>query len=297
MEFLQSPRILAVVAVAAAALGLGAAGVLYRSLSRTTLNGAVTWAGLAFVAVGMVEAAAVLSDVGSAWWLPPLRFAAAVFSFCPLMSVLGARRPHHVLWQFIVFSLWGMLILPALEVGLLRPGRALEVHDLRGWFLWVLLAVQFINYPPFLRYGWAAMVVCGCQAVLLAEHLPLVRTLAPDWLRVAAIAASTAAWVICAVLVARSVRPETRGLQTVWFDFRDLYGTLWAMRIAQRINGAAELNDWSLRASLGGFYDSASGQRWEDSDESHGLSDALRTNLRNLFRRFFDEAWFANRAD
>lgn len=292
MEFLLAPQTLAITATAAAGLGLTACCLLLFSLKRTTLIFAIAWAAVAFVAVGAVEVVALLGDSTTAWHTP-LRFSTAVLTFCPLMSVLGARRPHDRFWQFIVLSLWGVLILPALEVGLLRPGRELEVHDLRGWFLWVLLGVQLVNYPPFLRFGWAWLAVSACQIILLSEYLPLVRTAAPDWLSIGSLLLAGATALAAAAMIATTKSSSRRqGLQRLWRDFRDLYGTLWAMRLAQRINGSASLCEWPIRVSLGGFYDASSGELLQKSPSE--VSPAFEKNLQNLFRRFVDKDWIEN---
>src|SRR6185436_4811717 len=84
-----------------------------RSLSQTTLVSAAWWAAAATVTIVAVEAAgAVFSwDAG---WLAPLRFCAAALSFCPFVAVLGAKRPQHLAWNFVVLSLWGVVSLSAL---------------------------------------------------------------------------------------------------------------------------------------------------------------------------------------
>ena len=107
-------------------------------------------------------------------WAEPLRFIAAVATFCPSISLLGAKRPQDGMWNFIVLTLWGMLALPAAEVFFLQRGQTLEVNDLRAWFLWGLIVTGTVNLLP--TRMWLYGLLYGCaQTVLLAEYLPVDR--------------------------------------------------------------------------------------------------------------------------
>lgn len=291
MEFLPIGQTLAVTAALSMAFSLAALVVIFRSLIRTTLAAPVAWAGLAIAVVGAIESATLWFDWHTDWRLPPLRFAAAVLMFCPVMSVLGARKPHDWLWQWIVLSLWGVLIMPAAEVAFIRPGRDLEVHDLRGWFLWVLLLIQLVNYPPIFRFGWAAWIATFCQGVLLADYLPMIQASPTSEWRIGAIVVLAVAAVGVASQIHRKRRPAGSDfqLQRAWCEFRDLYGALWAMRLAQRINAAAAICEWPIRAGLGGFSNAETGEPLEELPQE--FADPFRKNVRNLFRRFFAPDW------
>ena len=38
-----------------------------------------------------------------------------------------------------------------------------------------------------------------------------------------------------------------KGKFRAWLDFRDSFGALWALRVAERINAAARMYDWHMR--------------------------------------------------
>src|SRR6185295_15343995 len=102
-------------AAAAAVLGLLVLAILLKGsggLRGTTLVAPWAWSALATLTVAGSEVAAGLAgDLAS--WIVPLRFMAAMSAFCPIMAVLGAKRPQDRAWQFIVLSLWAVLCLPA----------------------------------------------------------------------------------------------------------------------------------------------------------------------------------------
>ena len=83
------------------------------------------------------------SDVG---WIAASRFLSAAALLLPVVSLLGAKRPQDRAWHLIVLSLWVVLSLPAAESYLLRSGGAIQIHDARGWFLWVLVLTGLVNY-------------------------------------------------------------------------------------------------------------------------------------------------------
>src|SRR6478752_3809682 len=120
---------IAVVAIIGLAVMLGAR----RAIGQTTLTGAWWWSVAALVAWAGTELADVLAVV-SAGNLEPLRLAAISLSFCPVVAVLGAKRPQHAAWNFVVLSLWAIVTLPAAENFFLHPGQKLTLGDARAWF-------------------------------------------------------------------------------------------------------------------------------------------------------------------
>ena len=102
-------------------------------------------------------------------WLQSLEMAAAMTTVCPAMAMLGAKRPQHVAWQWIVLSLWVVLSLPAAEWLLFAAPPT--IHAARRWFLLVLLVPGVVNYLPT-RHWPAALLFAAGQMVLLAAYLP-----------------------------------------------------------------------------------------------------------------------------
>jgi hypothetical protein len=124
----------AVMAALAGAAALCALLAARQTLTATTLTSAWGWALAAVVAWSGVEFVAGAGLLSDASWLDPLRLAAIGLSFCPAISLIGAKRPQHAAWNFIVVSLWGIVLLPAAETFFLQRGQALEMGDARGWF-------------------------------------------------------------------------------------------------------------------------------------------------------------------
>ena len=58
------------------------------------------------------------------------RVVVAALSVCPTMSLLGAKRPQHGVWQFIVGALAAVLALPTASAVLIRPGGLPDLHIL-----------------------------------------------------------------------------------------------------------------------------------------------------------------------
>src|SRR5262245_65739024 len=75
------------------ALGSGLAALIARRrpIAETTLVSTWWWALAAIIGWGSVELLAACGLLTEAAWLQPLRFAAAALSFCPAVSLIGAK--------------------------------------------------------------------------------------------------------------------------------------------------------------------------------------------------------------
>lgn len=211
-----------------------------RSLRGTTLTAARWWA------IGSVLS---LLTVEILLWknVPPggrqltLRYVAAITTFCPMMAVLGAKRPQHNAWQMIVLSLWFILVLPAAEAYFVRRGAAVQIHDMRGWFLWVLIAIGCLNYLGT-RHGLAMALAAAGQVVLLGEHLPVWRRSADAQ----QVAIALGLMLVATLLVVLRSPPSPAGgrIDQAWTAFRDRFGTFWSLRVAERFNAQAKTQGW-----------------------------------------------------
>ncbi|MES1213155.1 MAG: hypothetical protein ABUL64_01075, partial [Singulisphaera sp.] len=95
------------------AMILASLAVARRYVRGTTLVAPWCWAIVAVALVAAVDGAALLSGSGmTPAWLSAARYLAAIATFCPLMAVLGAKRPQDRAWQLIVLALWFVLALP-----------------------------------------------------------------------------------------------------------------------------------------------------------------------------------------
>jgi hypothetical protein len=279
-------------AAAALAVGVGVLLARRRAICATTLASAWHWTLAALAAWAGIEIAAGLASVQpAASWLPALRLAAVALSFCPVVSLIGAKRPQHAAWNFVVVSLWGIVSLPAAEALLLQRGPQLEMGAARGWFLWVLIALAPINFVPT-RFWLAALLAAAGQVVAMSPHLALIR-------RPLVAQSSSAGLLLCIVgLVAawHASRRQAAALvayDRLWLDFRDTFGLFWALRVQERVNAAARQFGWEFELAWAGFVRRADGQRLEAIDPA--IERTLRTTLRGLLRRFVSGDWIAER--
>ncbi|NDC54109.1 MAG: hypothetical protein EBZ74_07385, partial [Planctomycetia bacterium] len=80
---------------------------------------------LALAADGAGQAAGLLATPAAA---ARARLVVAALAVCPAMSLLGAKRPQHGVWQLIVAALAVVVALPAASAWLVRPGSLPDVH-------------------------------------------------------------------------------------------------------------------------------------------------------------------------
>ena len=142
-----------------------------KAVAQTTLWAAWCWALASWGAVAAASLAGLLAGgrIETGDWRQSFAMAAAMTTVCPAMALAGAKRPQHVAWQWIVFSLWVVLSLPAIEWQLFAAMPS--VHPARRWFLLVLIVPGIVNYLP--SRHWLAVLFFGAgQVALLAAYLP-----------------------------------------------------------------------------------------------------------------------------
>ena len=172
-----SPSLTPIPAVACAAACLTAAvtvgGVF--SVWGTTAVPAAAWAIAAALAVAAemgCRAAGGLTDPAVA---AAARLAVVSLSLCPAMSLFGAKRPQHGVWQLIVATLAVVLVMPAASALLIRPGSLPDVHLIERCFMPLLVLVGWMNFAGTRRAGAATCAAIG-QLLLLRAFLPGVAT-------------------------------------------------------------------------------------------------------------------------
>ena len=281
------------------------------ALRETTLLYAWGWR-LASIAAAAVAGFLVLADspelkLGG---LPPGRFAAGALALCPAMAVLGAKRPQHGAWQFVVISLWGVLCLPAAEAAVLRPGDVVQLSHGRDFFLWGLMAIGACNWIGT-RMAIPAAFVLLAQCLLLAEYLPGVAWSPGAWRYMAAQGAFLLA--IGAERLTRSAHAKASPLDRQWLAFRDAFGLLWALRVAERANAFAAGEQVPVYLGWRGFFavsvavavppaedggrspKDAAGQLPDSRPSSQVDEDSLPPgylqNLHNLWGKFVSPKW------
>lgn len=275
--------------LAAAALAVGR-----RRFAGTTLIAPWWWATIAVLAVAGIEVLLGLDD-GSRSGRTYYRFTAAAATFCPLMAVLGAKRPQDRGWQFIVASLWLVLAWPAVSGLLLHPTGELHLHAAWQWFVLALCALGFFNSLPT-RHGAAAALAGTGQLLLVAGALPpfagggLLWLFPNDNVRallgLALVVGGILAW------AARPPRKHSPSLDRVWLDFRDGFGAVWGLRVLERFNAAATANGWNVRLRWTGLTAAES-----ETEPDETAVCAARHTFRQLLRRFVSAAWLNERWD
>lgn len=253
----------------AAAAVAGACAVAGAWLVRgSTAVPAAAWAAAAAaVLAGEMgsRAAGGLADPATA---AAVRLVAGALSLCPVMALLGAKRPQHGVWQFIVGTLAVVLALPAVSAALIRPGTPPDVHPLGRWFLLGLVLVGWLNFAAT-RHGLAAAVVAAGQIVLLRAFLPLAPFAGAPAAMVdaagclavglgAAMAAgqSAAAGLRRAAAAAPSpqgVHPLAARIDPPFLALRETLGAAWTLRLAERFDAVAAARGWPCRLRFGGL--------------------------------------------
>lgn len=273
-----------VLAVMAAAIGC------WRTRGSTAIPAAV-WAvcaGLAIVLDAATHAVGWAVDPARA---ASLRLCVAAVLVCPAMSVLGAKRPQHRIWQVIVGSLAVVLAMPALSAEVVRPGAPPAVHIVVRFFLLVLAVIGWMNYLGTWRRVPATLVTIG-GLILIRGFLPgfeTERAADSPWLDV------SGAWLLAAggmLAVPQRVSPVDRshllGREIVqpYLCLRETLGISWTLRVAERFNGLAESRGWPCRLEADGL--SAGG----DPLDRSWHEEAVRT-FESIMQRFVTRDWLA----
>lgn len=261
-----------------------------------------------------------LAIVAGQWWTlagmapsPPISSAvlwiAAVGALCPLMSVLGAKRPQDKPWQFIVLSMWVVLSLPASQTLLIRPDRPPSIPGALSLFVLAIVAAGVWNSLGT-RYLAAALAAACGQLLLLAPHIGWVSESPLPGL--AGMVLLAIGWAV-SVAVDRLPTPGATPLDQAWIEFRDAYGGFWAARVLDRMNSAGQTQHWSVRLQWSGFEPvapdaaaaSPTAAAGGDSSPSAGTTSdeaaaarsrqQLVKTLVNLLRRFQSPQWIAAR--
>ena len=206
-----------------------------------SLFAAVHWGIAAWVAWGVM-----LADVAPGH-PNPATFTALCLTGCAGVAVLGARRPQVVAWNFVVLGLLAAMLLPLVEMALLR---AHTLDGIRIGFLAVTLGIGIVNYLPT-RFGPAAFLLgLGCAGELIGvladqplpgggeEHLIRLCWLAAPWL----------AWALGAPTGAQQDE-----LDSLWRSFRDRWGLVWGQRVREQFNRAAVNARWPVILGWSGF--------------------------------------------
>ncbi len=263
--------------VSLATLVLAAALLLMRLpiLRRTTLLGPGLW---------LLAALTALSGACGLRWssqhplVMVVEYLAAALTICPLVSVLGAKRPQHRAWHFVVAALYLVLILPAADALVFFRSDGIELHLVRRIFLVILVGIGMANYLGT-RFCFSAMLFAAGQACLFASSmLPASRFSMNVGFNPGYVLIGLAIALVGLDLPRRRSPPS--GPTRAWLDFRDAFGAAWSLRVADRMNRASEKLGWGVRLHWSGFVAE------RDSRAVPRLGAAAERSFRMLLRRF-----------
>lgn len=273
----------AIVATLAAVVAV-AAGVGAWRVRGTTAVPAAAWAVAAAACCAGIEAWAARGGLAEPSAAASARLVAVALAVCPAMSLLGAKRPQHGIWQVIVASLAVVIAMPAASAAVVRPGSFPDVHVLARGFLLVLAVAGWVNFLGTAKLAAATLLTLGLL-LLARPFLPGVDTaesMAASWADVVG-AATAAAGAVAAMLPSRPAAAESIAMPFI--ALRDTIGSAWTLRIAERFNATAESRGWPCRLSLAGL------EAGGDPEDDAWRPQADRV-FESLMRRFVSRAWF-----
>ena len=188
-------------------------------------------------------------------WLDQFWFWSAVIGCCPLIAVLGSRRPTSRVWNtFIILPLVAVLGWPSLtalwHLPMIHPLQ-LQTPGQMGFGLVLIMGVG--NYQGT-RYGLSSLTV-GASLLLILVTVSNLNDFSENS---KSIIRACGAIVLAGGIshgLHQSARPviEESRFDQLWFDFRDLFGIVWSIRIQERINQLAVTEGWPVRLNADGF--------------------------------------------
>lgn len=268
-----------------------------RPLRGTTLVGPWLWGGISGTLMTLASLATLPTLKADDGLISLLTYAAAVSTLCPMVALLGARRPQHSAWQFVVATLYAILLVPAVQGG--RAGGGFVIDAPWSWFMLGLIGVGFLNLLPT-RFWPAVVALAIGQLSMLSPYLFSIA--APTWapqqtrllvgISLLILSLFLLRWRAAVVLRSPAWR-DCEPLDRLWLDFRDAFGVLWALRVQQRVNAAAAQYGWPVALSWDGFYDRLSNQ------PATAMPAEIRAGVEHVMRtvlwRFMSPQWMAER--
>ena len=284
--------VLTVVATAGLAASFAALCYGWRHVRNTTLSGCWLWLATGLVSWSACWLSTVLLGLVGSHLEQQVWYLVSVLMLCPLIAVLGARRPASRIWSwFVVWPLLLVLGWPALAAW--NTGETASPFQLEGPALMcygLVLIMGVGNYcgtrhtVPALLLAIALVLLVAPATAIISEQLTQPEIL-PIW-----------ATICLAAAFGTAMRGSTQtsqseiALDRLWIDYRDQFGIVWARRFQDRVNQTAEAENWPARLQLQGLV-------WS-SENAAGDPEAvakIETTYRWLLRRFVDPEWIDRR--
>lgn len=253
----------------------------------TSLRLAWSWVLAATCAIAVVWLLTGILQCVPSPWDDRLWYAIAELALCPLIAVLGARRPGVAVWNwFVLLPLLVVLGWPVAAA--ILSGDRSEIFNIETPQTIGFVLVLIMGAGNYLGTRWTVPIVAWTFAFWLA--LNSVWRSNPDTVRMLAV------WCVglAAVLgwwCAHRPNKLPIGPQRVWRDFGDQFGIVWAQRIRERINERAAQEKWPVRLERSGFVQIGG----EPANNAELADPRIEQALRWLLRRFVDDVWLDER--
>lgn len=235
----------------------------------------------------------------------------AVAMLSPPLASLGARRPTCRSWPlFVLLPMFAVLLWPAVSIGLAtRFGKPLELERPAIVMYCLVLLMGMGNYA-FGRCRYGVILLSVFLALHVSGATSMLKFFPPDQFRLYLEAIPT---LLCFSLLGvvdtggRSAHsPAMKSFRLYWprsspvedvtaseedadpfdailFEFGELYGLVWSLRLQDRLNVFAEKQKWP------GRFEGRRGIWTEPLTESQQAE--IERSFRWLFRRFVDPEW------
>lgn len=255
----------------------------WRRLHGTTAAAPLAWAVVSLVSLTADAGSSLVWFGGARPAALHLDYLAGLTTLAPFVSLLGAKRPQDRAWQLIVASLLALLAIQDLRIWSIDRTRPPMPHAAWCWLVAAIVGMQLLNYLPT-RYAPAACMACWAQICSLGPCFRLLPAeVRPFWLALPMLLLS----VVMAAVLGWRPRPKR---QSAWTDFRNLFGVLWTLRVAERVNAIAAEKRLGVRLTWHGWQldNSAGGETHEDCREA---TKALQA----ILLRFVNQQWLSKR--
>ena len=262
----------------------------WQAVRGTALRPALVWAFLALTLAVIAQAVALTEPLALGRPLAErFTYLCVLALLAALGSVLNARTPGGKAWAGLMVVLVVVFLIPWLEdqTRLRRATALAPLHLDAPWsiFYGLLVVVAVTNYLPT-RFGLASLAL---TVLFILEYLALSPLGWPPVRR--ASIWSWVAWTLALSLwiarwSARRAPPASSPCEKAWFWFRDNWGVVWALRVLERFNRAAEVSHWPIRLTWFGLTP-VTGQEAAEPAPSPGETEAT---FRNLMKRFAESS-------
>lgn len=262
-----------------------------KKLRHTTLPTAACCSVAGLSIALLAQSIEVLNPVRLNGWIDLGWYFAAVILLCPGIAVLGARRPGAGAWAFFVLlPLVLVLMWPAVaSFHAARPSEPIEIEvpALVGFALVLIMSAG--NYFGT-RYTLPTFYYAASIVLLVAPMSAAVPDIFPERSTARFVASLGLLLAIAETGRRSSAVPseEISRFDTLWFDFMDSFGMVWAKRVMDRINESARHEKWVMRLELHGFVPTVDSPM---AEEVVRTNERIEHTFRFLLKRFVDPEW------